>query len=140
MVASGGGAPIGQLARLTGTKVNTIRFYEQIGLMPIAVRSGSGRRTYGDADLARLHFIRQGRGLGFSISEIRSLLELSDRPDRDCAEASVIARRHLGEVELRITQLIRLRTELARMAESCAGGSASNCGIIEAIAERELTV
>ena len=78
---------IGDLARQTGTKVNTIRFYEEIGLLPEALRTASGRRTYDTADLRRLAFIRHARQLGFSIPEIRSLLALSDQPDRDCAEA-----------------------------------------------------
>jgi DNA-binding transcriptional MerR regulator len=84
---------IGDLARQTGTKVNTIRFYEEIGLLPRAMRTASGRRTYCAADVRRLAFIRHGRGLGFSVEEVRSLLALADEPERDCAEAAAIARR-----------------------------------------------
>ena len=117
---------IGDLAAATGTKVNTIRFYEGIGLMPPAARTASGRRTYGHADLRRLRFIRHARALGFETSEIRSLLALSDRPQSDCGSATQIARGHLRDVERRIAQLGRLKLELKRIAASCDGGSASD--------------
>ncbi len=81
---------IGDLARRTGTKVNTIRFYEDIGLLPRPIRTASGRRSYDVADVRRLSFIRHGRGLGFAVEEIRSLLALSDQPERDCAEAPLL--------------------------------------------------
>ena len=129
---------IGHLAAATGTQVNTIRFYEDIGLMPQAIRTESGRRTYGQSELLRLAFIRHARGMGFSIDEIRSLMELSDHPDRDCAEAAAIARRHLQKIEGRIVALRRLRTELRTLAASCDGGKAAECRIIEAIAETRL--
>lgn len=129
---------IGDLARRTSTKVNTIRFYEEIGLMPRAARTDGGRRTYGESDLRRLSFIRHGRGLGFSIDEIRSLIALSEQPDQDCSEAAAIARRHLDGIDERIARLTRLRNELSRVAKSCAGGRAADCSVIEAIAEVEL--
>lgn len=125
---------IGDLARRTGTKVNTIRFYEDIGLLPRPMRTASGRRTYDAADVRRLSFIRHGRGLGFSVGEIRSLLALSDEPERDCGEAAAIARQHLRDVEERIARLQTLRIALADVAESCDGGRASDCRVIEAIA------
>ena len=129
---------IGDLARQTGTKVNTIRFYEQIGLLPPAARTASGRRTYRSSDSRRLSFIRHGRGLGFSVEEIRSLLALSDEPDRDCAQAATIARRHLQDIEKRIARLETLRDALADVAASCDGGRAADCRVIEAIAGAEL--
>lgn len=127
---------IGDLAAATGTKANTIRFYEEIGLMPKAARTESGRRTYGKPDLQRLAFIRHGRSMGFSIDEIRSMLRLSDNPDRDCADAAAIARGHLRDVEERIRQLKRLRAELKKISDSCDGGRAAECSVIEAIAAR----
>lgn len=127
---------IGDLAAATGTKVNTVRFYEEIGLMPKAARTESGRRTYGKPDLQRLAFIRHGRSMGFSIDEIRSMLRLSDNPDRDCADAAAIARGHLRDVEERIRQLKRLRAELKKISDSCDGGRAAECSVIEAIAAR----
>ncbi len=127
---------IGDLAAATGTKVNTIRFYEDIGLMPPAVRTSSGRRTYGGSDVSRLAFIRHGRALGFSIEEVRSLMDLSNHPERDCADAAAIARRHLRDVEDRISRLELLRAELTKISKSCDGGVAADCSVIEAIAVR----
>ena len=131
---------IGDLARQTGTKVNTIRFYEEIGLLPRPIRTASGRRTYGTGDVRRLSFIRHGRGLGFSVEEIRSLLALADEPERDCAEAAAIARQHLQDIEARIAILETLRTALASVAASCDGGRIADCRVIEAIAEVDLPV
>tara|TARA_R110002167_G_scaffold161018_3_gene357158 strand:+ start:547 stop:975 length:429 start_codon:yes stop_codon:yes gene_type:complete len=131
---------IGDLARQTGTKVNTIRFYENIGLLPCPMRTASGRRIYCAADVRRLSFIRHGRGLGFSVDEIRSLLALADEPERDCAEAAAIAQRHLQDIEARITRLETLRTALANVASSCDGGRIADCQVIEAIAGVDLPV
>lgn len=124
---------IGDLASATGTKVNTIRFYEEIGLMRPAARTQSGRRTYGPLDLKRLRFIRHARRLGFETGEIRSLLALSDEPDRECAEVTDIAVRHLAEVNDKISGLLRLRDELDRMARLCAGGAMSECRIMDSL-------
>lgn len=125
---------IGALANATGIKVNTIRFYEDIGLLPTPLRTSSGRRSYCSADIRRLAFIKHGRGLGFSISEIRSLLALSDEPERDCGEAAAIAQAHLLDVEERIGRLDMLREALTSIAVSCEGGRAAECRVIEAIA------
>lgn len=126
---------IGDLAAATGTKVNTIRFYEDIGLMPKAARTESGRRTYGQPDLLRLAFIRHARAMGFSTDEIRSLLELASHPELDCADAAGIAQCHLHKVDRRIASLKRLRAELRKIASSCDGGPVVNCRVSEAIAE-----
>ena len=126
---------IGELARLTGTKVNTIRFYEDIGLLRPAPRTASGRRFYDASDVQRLSFVRHGRSLGFSVDEIRSLLVLAENPERDCAEAATIARKHLQDIQARIAQLEALRVALSEVADSCDGGRAAECRIIEAIAD-----
>lgn len=112
---------IGKLSAATGVKVPTIRFYEQIGLLPEPPRTASDRRLYDDAALRRLSFIRHARQLGFDLDAIRSLLDLSDHPDRPCGEANTIAERHLVEVAAKIAQLQALRTELTRMTTECAG-------------------
>lgn len=124
---------IGDLSAATGTKVTTIRFYEEIGLMRIPARTRSGRRTYGLSDLNRLRFIRHARRLGFETGEIRSLLTLSDEPNRECAEVTDIAVRHLAEVNDKISGLLRLRDELDRMARLCAGGTMSECRIMDSL-------
>ena len=124
---------IGDLAAATGTKVNTIRFYEEIGLMRRAARTQSGRRTYGADDLERLRFIRHARKLGFETDEIRSLLALGDDPERPCDEVTQIALRHLADVNEKISRLALLRDDLEKIARSCAGGTVSECRIMESL-------
>lgn len=126
---------IGDIAKRTGTKVNTVRFYEEIGLMPTAARTDAGRRTYGDADVRRLAFIRHARELGFPVAEIRSLIALSADPEQDCEAAARIARTHLAAVEDKISRLVALRDELKRATISCEGGRIADCSVIEAIAK-----
>ncbi|GIX13325.1 MAG: MerR family transcriptional regulator [Paracoccaceae bacterium] len=124
---------IGALAKRTGTKVQTIRYYEQIGLMPEPGRTAGGQRRYGEAELDRLSFIRHARQLGFSLDVIRELLDLSDHPDKSCEEADAIARRQLRQVELRMARLEALRTELARMVRECSGGRSADCRVLEVL-------
>ena len=124
---------IGALAKRTGTKVQTIRYYEQIGLMPEPGRTGGGQRRYGDAELDRLSFIRHSRQLGFPLDVIRELLDLSDHPDKSCDEADAIARRQLKQVEQRLARLKALRTELKRMVHECSGGRTADCRVLEVL-------
>lgn len=124
---------IGDLSRRTATKVQTIRYYEQIGLMREAERSAGGQRRYSEGDLERLAFIRHARELGFPLDAIRELLALSDSPGRPCEEADAIARRQLVRVEQRIRRLEALRTELSRMVEACSGGRVAQCRVIEVL-------
>ncbi|WP_298674345.1 helix-turn-helix domain-containing protein [uncultured Sphingomonas sp.] len=125
---------IGELSRATATKVTTIRFYEEIGLLDRPVRTASGRRTYALRDVERLNFVRNGRRLGFSIEEIRSLIALASEPGRDCGEAMAIASRHLAVVEERLEQLTALRDELAVMSRNCDRQRIADCRVIQAIA------
>lgn len=129
---------IGQLARRTGCKVQTIRYYEQIGLMPEPVRTEGNQRRYGARHLERLGFIRHSRELGFSLEAIRELLDLADDPDRSCAAADGIARRQLRQVESRIVRLQALRQELKRMIVQCRGGSIAECRVIEVLVDHGL--
>ncbi|MCL7404570.1 helix-turn-helix domain-containing protein [Paradonghicola geojensis] len=124
---------IGTLAKRTGTKVQTIRYYEQIGLLPEPGRTEGGQRRYGNADLDRLAFIRHARQLGFTLEAIRELLNLSDNPPRSCAEVDVIAHRQLKEVEARIARLEALRTELKRMLRECSRETISDCRVLEVL-------
>ncbi len=125
---------IGGLAREAGCKAQTIRYYETIGLMPEPPRTSGNRRVYGEAHLERLKFIRLGREFGFSLDAIRDLLGMADNPDLPCCGADEIARAQLDEVEKRIRHLESLRGELVRMIESCRGGKAATCRVIEALA------
>lgn len=129
---------IGDLARATGTTVETIRYYERIGLLAKPGRTGGNYRAYGARDLKRLNFIRHARGLGFEIAEIRSLLDLADNPDRDCGEADTIASGHLEAVEAKIDQLRLLQTELTRMVGACRGGRAADCRVLEVLGDHSL--
>jgi DNA-binding transcriptional MerR regulator len=122
---------IGALGRNTGTKVQTIRYYEQIGLMPEPGRSEGGQRRYDPTDEDRLAFIRHARQLGFPLEAIRELLGLADTPGHSCSHVDSIASKQLREVEARIARLELLRIELRRMVTECAGGEVSSCRVLE---------
>jgi DNA-binding transcriptional MerR regulator len=126
---------IGDLARATGVKITTIRFYESIGLMPEPARTAAGRRVYGEPHRRRLNFVRHARDLGFEVDAIRELLTLSDRPEQSCARVDAIARQHLADVEERIARLELLRTELARMVKACRHGRVGDCRILDTLAD-----
>lgn len=128
-------AAIGEAARMSGVKAPTIRYYEQIGLLPAPSRSDGNRRLYSAMDLRRLSFIRHARELGFEIEAIRTLLALQDAPDHPCAEADAIARARLTEVDQRIARLAALREELAQMIECRGDGQVRECRVIEALAD-----
>mgnify|MGYP001567990121 CR=1 FL=1 len=124
---------IGELAKATATKVETVRYYEQTGLLPAPARTQGNYRTYGDEHLVRLSFIRRARDLGFSIEQVRALLNLSDDRTRDCATVDQIASEHLREVDRKIADLTALRRELSAVIASCGGGTVADCRIIEAL-------
>jgi len=124
---------IGQLSLRTGVKIETIRYYERVGLMPKARRAHNGRRLYGDLDIGRLALVRHARDLGFDMSVIRALLTLQQDPHASCEEVSKIAQKQLAKIHDRIRRLAVLRTELARIMTACAGGRIAECRIIEAL-------
>ena len=129
--------PIGEAARQSGVKAPTIRYYEQIGLLPAPPRSEGNRRQYDLGDLRQLAFIRHARELGFEIEAIRTLLALQDEPDRSCGAADEIARARLFDVEQRIASLTALKAELERMVAECAHGKVAECRVIEVLANRQ---
>ena len=124
---------IGVLDKLTGVNIETIRYYERIGLLPGAARSPGNYRIYDDRHARRLTFIRKARDLGFPIEAVRRMLALSDQPDRPCGEVDALVVEQMREVERKIADLERLRTELDRLAHQCRGGLVSDCRIIEAL-------
>jgi Cu(I)-responsive transcriptional regulator len=128
---------IGDLARTTGCKVQTIRYYEEIGLMPEPARTAGNQRRYGQRHVDRLAFIRHSRELGFSLEAIRELLSLSDRPEQPCDAVDHLARRQLEQVERRLARLTMLKNELKRMLEQCAGGKVRDCRVIEVLADHD---
>lgn len=126
---------IGEAARLSGVKVPTIRYYEQIGLLPPLRRTEGNRRSYDQRDLRRLAFVRHARELGFEIVAIRTLLALQDDADQPCDTADAIAQARLIEVEQRIASLTALKAELETMIESCRHGKIAACRVIEVLAD-----
>lgn len=125
---------IGDLARTTNTKVETIRYYEQIGLLPAPSRTTGNYRAYAFEHLGRLSFIRRARDLGFTLDQVRALLGLSDQKNRSCEAVDAIAREHLGEIDEKIRDLKALRAELNSIVNQCSCGNISDCRIIEALA------
>lgn len=130
------GFAIGVLSERTGVKIETVRYYEQAGLLPPPARTDGNQRRYDGAHIERLAFIKHGRDLGFSVEGIRMLLRLADKPGMPCDEAHAIAAAHLDDVRHKIARLRSLETELQRIATTCSGGvSSSDCLIIEALAD-----
>ena len=128
---------IGEASKASGVKVPTIRYYEQIGLLPVPPRTEGNRRLYDRNDVQRLVFIRHARDLGFEVNAIRTLLDLQDNPDQSCAAADAIARARLSDVEHRIAKLLSLKTELQRMLECTAHGRIDQCRVIEILGNHE---
>lgn len=126
---------IGEAARISGVKAPTIRYYEQIGLLPEAPRTEGNRRHYDSEDLRRLAFIRHARQLGFEVAAIRTLLTLQGDPSQPCATADGIAKARLIEVEQRIASLMALKAELEVMVEGCRHGRMADCRVIEVLAD-----
>ena len=125
---------IGELARRSGYAVQTLRYYEQIGLMPKPPRTSGGQRRYGQELQRRLLFIRHARDLGFVIEDIRSLLDLASRPDQPCASVDAIAKAHLVSIDEKIARLTALRAEVARMLKECATERIAECKVIDVLA------
>ncbi|MEI4234010.1 MerR family transcriptional regulator [Roseovarius sp. D22-M7] len=130
---------IGDLARQTGVKVPTIRYYEIRGLLEAPKRSAGNQRRYEQPDLERLQFIRHARDLGFSLEAIAQLIELQDHPDRSCDAATRIAQGQLDAVRQKIRRLRALEAELHRITEGCTGeGVSRECYVLESLADHDL--
>lgn len=126
--------PIGRLARSVGVGIDTIRFYERIGLLPAPRRSAAGYRLYGESDRQRLEFVRRAQDLGFSLQEIATLLRLSRRGG-SVAEARALATKKLAEVRARMRELRKLGKALETLVGRCPGtGDPAHCPIITALA------
>lgn len=126
---------IGQLARRAGAKIETIRYYERIGLLPEASRRGR-YRSYGEGDVVRLGFVRRSRELGFSIKEVRTLLDLAIGGQASRGEARDIAAQHLRDVRARIADLRRMEAVLAKTVRACDAGEAAGCPLIDTLVGR----
>jgi MerR family mercuric resistance operon transcriptional regulator len=126
---------IGALSRAAGCNVETIRYYERIGLVPAPPRSAGGHRVYGEGDVKRLSFVRRCRELGFTLEEVRSLLALVESGRYTCEEVKAITLDHLADVRRKLRDLARMADVLERTARACAGGQGAECPIVEALYE-----
>ena len=133
MNASSDGLSIGILSKQTGCKIETIRYYEKAGLLPVPARTLSGYRQYASTHLKRLTFIRRARALGFSIEEVRTLLKLADERRRPCAEVRVVAGLHLKDVQAKIADLRAMERVLRETVAQCASGRNAECPLIESL-------
>jgi DNA-binding transcriptional MerR regulator len=123
----------GELASLVGVKVETVLFYEKVGLLPQPSRSLSNYREYSQSHVARLLFIRRARDLGFDLQSIQQLLTLADDKTQPCDAIDAIASAHLRDVERKIVGLKALKAELKSVVGQCKSGKISDCKIIEAL-------
>jgi len=126
---------IGQMASRSGCSIETIRYYERVGLLPKPARTEGGHRVYHDAQARRLAFIRRARELGFTLDQVRTLLSLVDGHDYTCGQVRALTLEHLKRVRRNIADLRRLERVLDSMARECAGGTLPECPIIEALFE-----
>ncbi len=124
---------IGRVAEETGVKIETIRYYERIGIMPVPDRTSGGNRLYDDVLLKRLKFIKRCRLLGFSIEDIRALLTMVDRQDLTCSQVHQTTVGHLSAVRQKIADLNQLARVLDDMASACSKGDVPGCPIIDAL-------
>ncbi|MBM6593952.1 MerR family transcriptional regulator [Microvirga pudoricolor] len=129
------GLSIGELARRTGVKVPTIRYYEEVGLLDAPDRSEGGQRRYNARSVGRLDFIRHARELGFDMPVIREMMALSLDPGQSCEAVDAIATEHLAAIDRRIAHLTSLRAEIARMVEGCAHGEVRECRILQVLGD-----
>ncbi|AXB78612.1 helix-turn-helix domain-containing protein [Novosphingobium sp. P6W] len=124
---------IGDLAKLTDTRVETIRFYEKEGLLPAPGRNSGNYRIYEEPHLNRLSFIRRSRDLGFTLDQVRKLLKLADARDAPCTEVGAITAENIAEIDRKLVDLGALRDQLVRRLDRCAGSTIAECRIIDAL-------
>jgi MerR family mercuric resistance operon transcriptional regulator len=127
------GMAIGKLSERTGCHIETIRYYERIGLLPNPPRTEGGHRMYGPDHLKRLTFIRRTRDLGFSLEDVRGWLRLVDGGAYSCAEVRTMTLDHVAEIRRKIADLRKMESVLEDMAAECEGGDVPDCPIIEAL-------
>lgn len=128
---------IGELAKMTGCQVVTIRYYEKEGLLPEPERTGANYRLYGDEHIERLHFIRHCRHHGMKLSEIRELLAFKDNPKTDCGWINNMIEGHIANVTEQISSLTHLKGHLEELLHKCSGKHKHGCGILESLNEAE---
>ena len=125
------GTPIGELSRLCGVHIETIRYYEKIKMLPAPARTERGHRVYGPKETRILVFIRRGRELGFTLDQIRALLNLGGPGKASCAEVREIAEHHIEDISAKIDDLTRLKRLLCKTVAQCSGGKAPDCPVLD---------
>ena len=125
--------PIGALANKSAVNIETIRYYEKIGVMPKATRSPGGYRLYCAEHLKRLTFVRRGRELGFSLDELRELLRLVDGHAYSCAQVRALTLEHVADIRRKVADLRRLQRVLTAIAAQCSGKRIPDCPVIDAL-------
>lgn len=128
---------IGELARMTGCEVVTIRYYEKEGLLKKPERTEGNYRLYGDEEIERLRFIRHCRQHGMSLAEIQDLLAFNDNPTVSCDWINALIQKHIANVEKQIEDLTHLKKHLESLYRKCSGGKKKECGILKSLAEGE---
>jgi MerR family mercuric resistance operon transcriptional regulator len=123
--------PIGELSRVTGVNIETIRYYERVKMLPAPPRTPSGRRVYGSNEARLLAFIRRSRELGFSLDEIRALLRLGGPEKASCREVREIAAHHLTDIRAKLADLKKLERLLATTIARCSGRMAPDCPVLD---------
>ena len=124
---------IGEISTRTGVNIETIRYYERIGLIPAPPRKNGRRCIYDESHVRRLRFVRRSRGLGFALDDIRTLLALADRGEQACSETKEMTVRHLADVRGKIASLRKLERALREMTDACRPGRQSSCPILDAL-------
>lgn len=127
------GLMIGELSRRTGVHIETIRYYEKINMLPAPPRTAGGRRIYGPVETRTLAFIRRARELGFTLEEIRALLNLGEPGKASCSEVCAIATRHLEDIRSKIADLKKLERLLSRTIAQCSGEAVPECAVLDAL-------
>lgn len=127
---------IGNVSQRTGCHIETVRYYERIGLMPRTPRSEGGHRLYGEEHVKRLGFIRRSRELGFTLDQVRTLLQLVDGRRYTCAQVKRITVEHLDEIHRKVADLKTIERVLKDMAAQCEGGAVPKCAVIDALFEQ----
>lgn len=127
------GISIGELSMRTEVNIETIRYYEKVGLLPAPGRTEGRHRVYGPPHVARLTFVRRSRELGFSLEEIRSLFRLVNGGHSSCSDVQAVTLEHLEDVRKKIADLQRLERTLSQVVSRCQGGSVPDCPIVEAL-------
>ena len=125
------GIPIGELSRLTGVNIETIRYYEKIKMLPVPLRTQGRHRVYGPKETRTLAFIRRGRELGFTLDEIRALLDLARPEKASCAEVRKIAKHHLDDIRAKINDLVKLERLLGKTIAQCSGKKVPDCPVLD---------